>query len=115
MRDADGRRLRTFNHGRAKIPAYLEDHAFLLEASLTLYEATFDDRWFAQARELADEILERFADPERGGFFAVGADHELIARRKELEDAPIPSGGSSATFGLLRLAAVTGQGAAPAA
>ena len=59
--------------------------------------------------QLADEILERFADPERGGFFAVGADHELIARRKELEDAPIPSGGSSATFGLLRLAALTGE------
>jgi uncharacterized protein len=109
MRDPDGRWLRTYNRGRAKIPAYLEDHAFLLEASLTLYEATFDDRWFAQARELADEILERFADPERGGFFAVGADHELIARRKELEDAPIPSGGSSAAYGLLRLAALTGE------
>jgi uncharacterized protein YyaL (SSP411 family) len=109
VRDEDGRLLRTYNRGRAKIPAYLEDHAFLLEASLTLYEATFDDRWFARARELADEILERFADPERGGFFAVGADHELIARRKELEDAPIPSGGSSATFGLLRLAALTGE------
>jgi uncharacterized protein YyaL (SSP411 family) len=109
MRDDDGRLLRTYNRGRAKIGAYLEDHAFLLEASITLYEATFDARWFAQARALADEILDRFADPERGGFFAVGADHELIARRKELEDAPIPSGGSAATFGLLRLAALTGE------
>ena len=109
MRDADGRWLRTYNRGRAKLPAYLEDHAFLLEASLTLYEATFDDRWFAQARALAEEIIERFGDPERGGFFAVGADHELVARRKELEDAPIPSGASSATFGLLRLAALTGE------
>jgi uncharacterized protein len=109
MRSDDGRLLRSYNRGRAKLPAYLEDHAFLLEASITLYEATFDDRWFAQARALADEILDRFADPERGGFFAVGADHELIARRKELEDAPIPSGGSSATFGLLRLAALTGE------
>jgi uncharacterized protein YyaL (SSP411 family) len=105
----DDRWLRTYNRGRAKIPAYLEDHAFLLEASLTLYEATFDERWFTQARSLADEILERFADRERGGFFAVGADHELIARRKELEDAPIPSGGSAATYGLLRLAALTGE------
>ena len=109
LRDGDGRWLRTYNRGRAKIPAYLEDHAFLLEASLTLYEATFDDRWFAQARELAGEILERFADRERGGFFAVAADHKLIARRKELEDTPIPSGASSATFGLLRLAALTGE------
>ncbi|HET8950813.1 MAG TPA: thioredoxin domain-containing protein [Solirubrobacteraceae bacterium] len=109
MRERRGRLLRTYNRGRAKIPAYLEDHAFLLEASITLYEATFDDRWFAQARALADEILDRFADPERGGFFAVGSDHGLVARRKELEDAPIPSGASSATYGLLRLAALTGE------
>jgi uncharacterized protein YyaL (SSP411 family) len=109
LHDGDGRLLRTYNRGQAKLDAYLEDHAFLLEASITLYEATFDDRWFVQARALADEILERFADPERGGFFAVGADHELVARRKELEDAPIPAGGSAATFGLLRLGALTGR------
>ena len=48
LRDADGRLLRTYNRGRAKLAAYLEDHAFLLEALLTLYEATFDPRWFAR-------------------------------------------------------------------
>jgi uncharacterized protein YyaL (SSP411 family) len=110
LRDADGRLLRTYNDGRAKLNAYLEDHAFLLEALLTLYEATFDPRWFAEARALADGILERFADPERGGFFTTAADQEqLIARRKQLEDAPIPSGGSAAAFGLLRLARLTGE------
>jgi len=109
LRDGDGRLLRTYNRGQAKLPAQLEDHAFLLEALLTLYEATFDARWFAAARALAEQILERFADPERGGFFAVAADHELIARRKEIEDAPIPAGASAATFGLLRLAALTGE------
>ena len=52
----------------------------------------------------------RFADPERGGFFSTSDDHEpLVARRKDLEDAPIPSGGSAAAFGLLRLAALTGE------
>ena len=108
--DDDGRLLRTFNRGQAKLPAYLEDHAYLLEAYLTLYEATFDDRWFTRARALADTILERFFDPERGGFFSVADDHTgLIARRKDLEDAPIPSGGSAAAFGLLRLARMTGE------
>jgi uncharacterized protein YyaL (SSP411 family) len=102
--------LRTFNRGRAKLPAYLEDHAYLLEAYLTLYEATFDTVWFTRARELAETILERFHDPELGGFFSTAADHTgLIARRKDLEDAPIPSGASSATFGLLRLARMTGE------
>ncbi len=110
MRDGDGRLLRTYNRGQARLGAYLEDHAFLLEALLTLYEATFDPRWFAAARDLADTILARFADSENGGFFATADDHEtLIARRKELEDAPIPAGASAAAFGLLRLAALTGE------
>ena len=110
MRDDDGRLLRTYNTGQAKLNAYLEDHAFLLEALLTLYEATFEKRWFDAARATADAIVERFADPERGGFFQTASDHErLVARRKELEDSPIPSGPSSAAFGLLRLAALTGE------
>ncbi len=110
MRDADGHLLRTYSDGRARLPAYLEDHAFLLEALLTLYESTFEDRWFLAARELADTILRRFADPEQGGFFSTASDHEaLIARRKDLEDAPIPAGSSSAAFGLLRLAALSGE------
>ena len=110
LRDADGRLLRTYNAGQAKLNAYLEDHAYLLEALLTLYEATFEARWFAAAVELADTILDRFADPDGGGFFQTSSDHEqLVARRKELEDNPIPSGASSAAFGLLRLGALTGE------
>ena len=110
LRDSSGRLLRTFNRGRAKLPAYLEDHAYLLEAYLTLYEATFDAEWFTRAVALADALLEHFFDPERGGFFSVSDDHTgLIARRKDLEDAPIPSGGSAACFGLLRLARFTGE------
>ena len=110
LRDGSGGLLRTFNRGRAKLPAFLEDHAYLLEAYLTLYESTFDARWFGRAVSLAEVILERFYDPERGGFFSTAADHTgLIARRKDLEDAPIPSGASSACFGLLRLARMTGE------
>ncbi len=110
LRDGEGRLLRTYSGGQAKLGAYLEDHAFLLEAMLDLYEATFQERWFLEARALAAEIIDRFADPERGGFFSTSSDHEaLIARRKDLEDNPIPAGGSSAALGLLRLAALTGE------
>ncbi len=110
MRDADRRLLRTYKDGEAKLNAYLEDHAYLVEALLTLYEASFDVRWFDAARETADALIERFADPERGGFFTTSHDHEeLIARRKDVDDHPIPSGNSSAAYGLLRLAALTGE------
>ncbi|MGZ8667697.1 MAG: thioredoxin domain-containing protein, partial [Solirubrobacterales bacterium] len=96
--------------GEAKLGAYLEDHAYLLEALLTLYESTFEACFFDAARETADLMIERFADPEQGGFFTTADDHErLIVRRKDVDDHPIPSGNSSAALGLLRLAALTGE------
>ncbi|MGE5636268.1 MAG: hypothetical protein ACM3UV_04910, partial [Nocardioidaceae bacterium] len=102
---------RTYKDGRARLNAYLEDHAFLLEALIALYEASFEPRWFAAALELADALIERFADAENGGFFETSSDHErLVTRRKDLEDHPIPSGNASAALGLLRLAALTGEG-----
>jgi uncharacterized protein YyaL (SSP411 family) len=110
MRDDRGRLLRTYNDGHAKIDAYLEDHAFLLEALIALFEATCEERWFHQAVALADEMITRFADPEQGGFFSTAVDGEaLIVRRKDLEDSPIPSGSSSAAVGLLRLSQLTGS------
>jgi len=109
MRDSEGRLRRTWKNGDARLNAYLEDHAFLVEALLRLYEATLEVRWFDAARETADAMIERFADDERGGFFTTSNDHEeLIARRKDVGDHPIPSGNSSAAYGLLRLAALTG-------
>ena len=110
LRDADGNLLRTYKDGRAHLNAYLEDYAFLLEALLSLYEATFEQRWFDRARSLAETTIARFGDAERGGFFSTADDHEeLIARRKEIGDRPIPSGNSAAATGLLRLAALTGE------
>jgi uncharacterized protein YyaL (SSP411 family) len=110
LRDGNGRLLRTYNEGHAKLGAYLEDHAFLLEALIALFEATCEARWFEEATALADEMIARFADPEQGGFFSTPSDGEaLIARRKDVEDAPIPSGSSSAAVGLLRLAQITGE------
>ncbi len=110
MTDPQGRLLRTYKDGEARLNAYLEDHAYLLEALLGLYEATFEPRWYERARELAETMVARFGDPARGGFFSTSDDHEeLIARRKEIGDHPIPSGNSSAAMGLLRLAALSGS------
>ena len=104
MRAPEGRLLRSFNDGRARIDAYLEDHAFLLEALLVLFETSCEERFFVRARALADTLIERFADTRDGGFFSTAADGEaLIVRRKDLEDSPIPAGASSAALGLLRL------------
>jgi uncharacterized protein YyaL (SSP411 family) len=88
----------------------LEDYADLADGLLALYEATWDDRWFTVARDLADQIMARFADPA-GGFFDTANDHErLVARPRDPQDNATPSGGSMATLVLLRLAALTGEG-----
>jgi uncharacterized protein YyaL (SSP411 family) len=106
---ADGRLGRSWKDGRATGQGVLEDYANLAEGLLALYEATFDERWFTAARQLADAILERFADPE-GGFFDTATDHErLVTRPKDIQDNATPSGGAVATVVLLRLAAFTGE------
>ncbi len=112
-RDDRGRLLRLIPAGDdpGAIPVgVLDDHAHLLEALTVLYETTFDPRWLQEATALADVLLRDFLDPERGGFFTTADDHEqLVARRKDLDDAPVPSGQSSAALGLLRLHALTGD------
>ncbi len=111
LRDDHGRLLRTWKDGRAAaIQGYLEDHAYLLQALLVLYEATFEERWYAEAVAVAEAMIERFGDPERGGFFTTAEDQpHLVTRRKDLEDAPTPSGNSAAALGLLRLARLSGS------
>jgi uncharacterized protein len=110
LRDEHGRLLRSWRAGRASGPGYLDDHACLAEACLTLYETTFDLRWLREARSLADDMLELFGDRERGGFFQTGSDAEpLVVRPRELVDNAVPSGSSVAAEVLLRLSHLTGS------
>jgi uncharacterized protein YyaL (SSP411 family) len=113
----NGRLLRSWKsespagEGQAKLNAYLEDYAFYADGLLALYQATFDPRWFAEARALVDAILTHFADLS-GGFFDTSDDHEqLITRPKNLQDNAIPSGNAAAADALLRLAAYTADDA----
>ena len=93
------------------VPGVLEDNAFLLAALLDLYEATFDEHWFTEALTLAASVWNRFGDPTDGGFYSTAIDAEqLAARRKDIEDHPIPSGQSVMALALLRLHALTGEG-----
>jgi len=107
----DGRALRrSFKDGIARHNAYLEDYAQLAGAMLDLYEASLDAKYLAHARTLADVILERFIDKEKGGFFFTSDDHEaLIMRSKAAFDGSTPSGNSAAAMALLRLYDYTGD------
>jgi hypothetical protein len=107
----DGRALRrSFKDGIARFNAYLEDYAILANAMLDTYQASLDTKYLAHARTLADVILERFLDKERGGFFFTSDDHEaLITRFKGAFDGSTPSGNSAAVMALLRLHGYTGD------
>ncbi len=110
LRDGSGRLLRSWRDGRSGRPAFADDHASMADACLVLYETTFELRWFEHARSLADELVRRFRDPERGGFFQTGDDAEaLVVRPKDLSDNAVPSGNSAAAEVLLRLAHLTGE------
>jgi hypothetical protein len=110
LRDGSGRLLRSWRDGTPGRPSYADDHALMSEACLTLYETTFDIRWFEEARALADELLRLFWDRERGGFFQTGSDAEqLVVRPKELFDNAVPSGNSAAADVLQRVALMTGE------
>jgi hypothetical protein len=109
LRSREGRLLHLWRRGEARLDAFLDDYASLANALVSLYEARFEECWIDEACALADEILRRFHDPAEGGFFYAAADHEsLIARKKDMLDSSLPSGGGLATLALLRLGKLCG-------
>jgi uncharacterized protein YyaL (SSP411 family) len=106
----DGRLMRTWKAGQARLNGYLEDYSMVAAAVVTLYEATFDRRWLDAARGLVAEMLKLFWDDTLQGFYDTGIDHErLIVRPRNLYDNAVPSGSSVAIEVLLRLAELTGD------
>jgi uncharacterized protein len=106
----DGRLFRTWREGRASIPGYLEDYADVAHGLIELHVATGGLRWLEEANRLARLAVELFADEERGGFFMAARDAEqLVARKKDLDDNPVPSGNSMLAHVLLRLARIYGD------
>jgi uncharacterized protein YyaL (SSP411 family) len=107
----DGRLLATCRDGKAHLNAYLDDHAFLLNAALELMQTEFRKADLDFAVLLADALLERFEDKQNGGFYFTSHDHEaLIQRNKTGPDDAMPSGNGIAAQALLRLSLLTGDG-----
>ena len=110
MRGSDGRLLRTWRNGEAKLNAYLEDYACLADGLLALHEATLEPRWLQEAVSIADGMIALFWDDGVGGFYDTGSDHEtLVIRPRDVFDNAQPCGGSVASDVLLRLGVITGN------
>ena len=106
----DGRLRATWKDGRARFAAYLDDHAFLMDAALALLQERWNDEELAFAVELAEVLLDHFEDPESGGFFFTADDHEsLIHRSKPFADDALPAGNGIAACALGRLGHLVGE------
>ncbi len=106
----DNRLLASIKDGEARLPAYLDDHAFLLDALLELLQARWNTGHLHFAVQIADLLLEHFEDRESGAFFFTADDHEsLIHRPKPLADEAVPSGNGIAAFALQRLGFLLGE------
>ncbi|MCA1797900.1 MAG: thioredoxin domain-containing protein [Xanthomonadaceae bacterium] len=106
----DGRLVTSWHHGRALPVAFLDDYAYLLDALLELLQLEFDADLLAFATDLADDLLDRFADQERGGFWFTPDDHErLIQRPKSFTDDATPNGNGVAAHALNRLGRLVGD------
>ncbi|HSR20818.1 MAG TPA: hypothetical protein VLL49_07885, partial [Anaerolineales bacterium] len=104
-----GQLHRIWRRGKTGQHVFLEDYAALILGLLDLYQADFSNAWFIAARQLADEMLLRFAAPD-GGFFDTPDDSKPpLIRPMELQDGATPAGGALATEALLKLAALTGE------
>jgi uncharacterized protein len=109
LRQENGRLLRTWKQGEAKLNGYLEDYSYLIEGLLELYQATFEPRWFVAAEELAETMITHFRAPD-GSFYDTSDDHEtLITRPRDLQDNAMPSGNALATTVLLKLAGLSNE------
>jgi uncharacterized protein YyaL (SSP411 family) len=106
----DGRLLASYKDGDARLPAYLDDHAFMLDALLELQQARWNTEQLEFAMQLAELLLKHFFDPKNGGFYFTADDHEkLMHRPKPLSDDATPSGNGIAAFALQRLGFLLGE------
>jgi uncharacterized protein YyaL (SSP411 family) len=105
MQTADGRLLRSYAGGEAKLNAYLNDYAFFTYGLIALHRATGEEKWLQAAEKITAKQIELFADPRGGGFYFTSKDHEaLIARAKDPIDGAVPAGNSVAAGNLIYLA-----------
>ena len=95
---------RSYRGKRSHVKGFLDDYAYVIQASISLYQVTFDEYWINKARALAQHTIDNFYDPADGFFHYSGKDAEkLIASRKEIFDNVIPASNSVMAQNLLHL------------
>jgi len=104
MMNEDGRLNRNYKNGKSNINAFLDDYSYTIEAFISLYEVTFDEKWIYAAKKLSDYVIAHFKENESDFFFYTSdLDEPLIARKIDFSDNVTPSSNSSLALGLFKL------------
>ncbi|HEY6436578.1 MAG TPA: hypothetical protein VIY47_08310, partial [Ignavibacteriaceae bacterium] len=104
MMSDDGRLNRNYKNGKSTINAFLDDYAYAIQAFITLYEATFDEKWVYSAKKLADYVTIHFKEKDSEFFFYTSdIDEPLISRKIDFSDNVTPSSNSALALGLFKL------------
>jgi uncharacterized protein YyaL (SSP411 family) len=110
LRGESGGLLHAYRGGSARVPAFLDDYAFLVEGLLELHRATGQAHWLEEAVTLVEEQEARLGDDGVGGYFAAGEDPRLLFRARPAFDGAVPSGNGTSALNLIGLAELTGEG-----
>lgn len=104
MTKEDGGLYRNFKDGKSNIEAYLEDYATVIDAFISLYEATLDENWLQNAKQFTDYGFDHFYDENnKMFFFTSNKQRQLISRKVETDDNVIPSSNSIMANNLFKL------------
>ena len=99
--------FRSYRHGRGAVEGFADDHAFVVQGLLDLYEASFDVEWLKFAIELQEMQDRLFFDEKNGGYFSTsGKDKSVVLRMKDDNDSAEPAASSIAALNLLRLSQI---------
>ena len=108
LTNKEGKLIHRFRENVSGLPAHIDDYAFMINASIDLYETTFEIKYLKRAIELNEILIQEFWDDQNSGFYFTSSRNEkLIARQKEVYDGAIPSGNSVALLNLIRLSRFT--------
>jgi len=103
MQDEHHALLRVSRNGSARIPAFLEDYAFVIHGLLALHRATDDAKWLEHAQRLMKEADALFLDPAGGYFETRVGQRDLFVRSKSFYDGAVPSGNGMMANNLIDL------------
>jgi uncharacterized protein len=93
-----------YKNNKSTINGYLEDYAIVIDAYISLYEATLNEMWLSTAKQLTDFSFDHFFNSESSMFyFTSDLDTNLITRKMEIEDNVIPASNSIMARNLFKL------------